>query len=109
MGLIEKSILNRMNNLGISRAILANLCGLREQYVCPALRCSIPLLNDDAEKIHRILSDLERLQDLSRPWDLPVTNVKKLKLFLERLHDGDLDGVQSPVAKQISDEMQVAW
>jgi hypothetical protein len=108
MGLIEKSILSRMNNLGLSRAILSNLCGLREQYLCPALRCSIPLLNDDAEKIHRVLADLEKLQDLSRPWELPIQNIRKLKLLLERLHDGDLETVQSPVARQISEEMLVA-
>ena len=108
MGLIEKSILFRMNNLETSRAVLASLCGLREQYLCPALKGTVPLSIADIQKINKVLSDLERLQDLARPFVLPMDDVRKLKFLLAKLDDGDLNVIMTPLAKEIAVEMEAA-
>jgi hypothetical protein len=106
MGLTERTILNRMNSLGLSRVVLGQLVNLREQYLCAALKCTIPLLNDDINSIHRVLSILEAVVDLARPFDVSMTDVKKLKFLLEKFEDGDLSLVMTPIAKQISAEME---
>jgi hypothetical protein len=100
--------MHRLNKL--SRCVLAQLTEIREQDLCPKLKCVLPLTNAEAERIHRVLSDLEKIQDILRPGDLPVTNTRRLKFLLEKLNDGDLNNFQSPVAKAIASEMmQAAW
>jgi hypothetical protein len=110
MSALEDSILMRMQRMKVSRCVLAQLTGIREQDLCPKLKCVLPLSIVEAERIHQVLSDLEKIQDVLRPGDLPVTNTRRLKFLLEKLNDGDMEHFQSPTAKAIAAEMMsAAW
>ena len=108
MGIVEQKFVGRLAKLNLSRAILSQLTGIREQHLCPALRCSETLTGPEIQKIDRILTSVERLTKLARPFQIPVDDVKQLRILLTYLDDGDLDRIMTPIAQDIAAAMEAA-
>jgi hypothetical protein len=104
VGIIEQKFVGRLAELNLSRAVLSQLTDIREQHLCPALRCSETLSGLEIQKIDYILMSIERLTKIARPFDIPIDDVK----LLTYLADGDLDGILAPVAKEIVAVMEAS-
>jgi len=85
VGIIEQKFVGRLAELNLSRAVLSQLTDIREQHLCPALRCSETLSGPEIQKIDYILMSIERLTKIARPFDIPIDDVKKLRVLLTYL------------------------
>jgi hypothetical protein len=106
MGLREGTILAKMARLRLSRQVLARIAHMREGSVCRGLKSIEPLTNQELLHIDRVLNDLETLQTLVVPFELPISNVFKLQILLNRFRDGDLVQILNPaVAAELAAEI----
>jgi hypothetical protein len=103
MGVHEGILLGKMARLHLSRQVLARVADVREGNLCRGLRSIEPLSTQEMLRIDGILTSLERLQELIAPFELPVSDVRKLQILLSRFHDGALNGVVDPtIAAELS-------
>jgi gamma-glutamyl phosphate reductase len=90
MTLQIKTILFRMHILGLSRANLAALSGLRENQISPMLLGRIHLDNQSFSLMYDTLRNLEELADAVKPLMLNWNDTKLVKVMLRQLADGSL-------------------
>jgi hypothetical protein len=99
MGVHEGIVIGKMARLRLSRQVLARVANVREGDLCRGLRSIEPLSGAEMLRIDELLTDLENLQKLISPFELPVSDVRKLQILLNRFRDGDLNSVLDPAIR----------
>lgn len=85
-----RTLLYRMSMLGVTRANLAAITGLRENQISPMLLGRIPLDNDSHNIMYKTLERLEQLSDSIKPLSLDWNQTKLVKFLLQQLGDGEI-------------------
>jgi hypothetical protein len=82
-----------MSMLGITRQVLAGLLGTNESRLCSGLKGTILLSSSEIEKIEKTLENLSDLAKSIDPLTLPLHDVARMRLLLEKYQDGFLVGI----------------
>ncbi len=108
MTLLETSIRNQTRNLGLTLGQLALLSDVRPQVLIPGLNGRAPLRIADVERVRHTLSRIQRLVDVFRPFRISLQDTREVSFLLNKLDDGELDGLLAPRAREIAAELDRA-
>lgn len=85
------SVQARIVLAGLSQEQVARLLGLRPNDVGSWLRGHAPMPTEVFHRVHELIADIERLQQIASPFPLDPRNTNRLKNLLRSMRDGDFD------------------
>lgn len=87
----SKLLAMKISGLGVSQVQVAVLARVRENDLNNFLRGTSDLSNEKLLRIRDVVSDLERLAEIARPFEVSFKDTNHTRTLIAKLHDGEFN------------------